>query len=113
MIALEHAAHERPVDRPAVYFLILGQTLLALLERRAAFAGPDEGVQREPGHALGMALREDRGAQRSRGNSVEKQLLRPGGLHDVMGHLVQVVGAVRDVAIDRALLVRAAVALVV
>ena len=48
----------------------LRQLLAPLLERRRAFAGPDERVEREPRDALGMALREQRGAQRARRDAV-------------------------------------------
>ena len=108
MIALEDAAHESAVDRAAVFRLELGQPLPALGERRAAFAGPDEGVEREPRHALGMALGEQRRFQGTRRDAVQKQFFI-----DVPRSHCHIIGAVRNVAIDRPRLVRAAVALVV
>ncbi|MCD6041811.1 MAG: hypothetical protein K0R40_1414 [Burkholderiales bacterium] len=75
MVAGKDAAHEGAVDRAAVLRLELGQLLASLGQRRAALAGPDEGVQREPGHPLGMALGERGGAQRARRDAVHQQLL--------------------------------------
>ena len=48
----------------------LRQLLAPLEERGRALAGPDEGVERESRDALGMALREERCAQRARGDAV-------------------------------------------
>src|SRR5258705_7322331 len=62
MIAIKNAAQKIAVDRPPVYFQELRQFLAPLFERRAAFAGPHEGVEREPRDALRMALREHRRA---------------------------------------------------
>ena len=54
----------------------LGQLLAPLLERRRAFAGPDERVERQPRDALGVALREQRGAQRARRDAVGQEAAR-------------------------------------
>ncbi len=110
MIAIKNAAQKIAVDRPPVYFQELRQFLAPLFERRAAFAGPHEGVEREPRDALRMALREHRRAQRARRNTVDQKILYAARLHNVVGRGRGVVGAVGDVAVNVARLVGAAVA---
>ena len=112
MVALEDRADELAVDRPPLGLEELRQLLSPLDQRRAAFAGPDMGVEREPPHAVRMALREQRGAQRARRDAVHQQ--RPGvvaGLEDVVGGGLEVVGALGDRGVDAAILGGAAVAL--
>ena len=113
MVARENALHERAIDRPPVPGLEFGQLLLALGQRRAACAGPDESIEREARHALRMPLREQRGLERARGDAVDEQLFFPSGFQDVLACNIQIVGAVGNIKVDRPLLVRAAVALVV
>ena len=112
MVALEDRAHELAVDRPPLGLEELRQLLAALGQRRAAFAGPDMGVERQPPDAVRMALREQRGAQRARRDAVHQQ--RAGvvaGLEDVVGRGLEVVGALGDRGVDAAVLGGAAVAL--
>src|SRR5205823_185614 len=111
MIALEDAVHERAVYGPAVPRREFRKFFLSLGERRAALARPDEGVERKPSNTLGMALGKERCPQRSRGNSVHEQLPRARGLEDIFAACGQVVGAVWNVAVDRARLVRAPITL--
>ncbi len=113
MVAREDAVHERAVDRTAVHRLELRKFFLPLGERGAAFTGPHEGVEREARHALGMALGEERGLERARGDAVHQQVRRTRLVEDEAAAGGEVVGAVGDVVLDRARLVRAAVALVV
>jgi hypothetical protein len=99
MVALEDRAHELAIDRPPLGLEELRQLLAALDEGRAAFAGPDMGVEREPPHAVRMTLREQRGAQGARRNAVHQQ--RPGviaGLEDIVGGGLEVVGTSEIVA---------------
>jgi hypothetical protein len=70
VVAVEDRVHEGAVDRPPLAGEELGQLLASLLERRRAGAGPDEGVQRQARDALGVALREQRRAQRARADAV-------------------------------------------
>jgi hypothetical protein len=65
-VAVEDRMDEGLVDRPPVLGLEFGEPLLALGERRRAVAGPDHGVERKPADELGVALREQGRAQRSR-----------------------------------------------
>jgi hypothetical protein len=88
----------------------LGQFLAPLRQRRRTVAGPDEGIEREPGHALGMALRKQRCAQRTRRDAVGQEAPDAAAGEDVVGRGLEVVGAVGDVAVDVALLAAAAVA---
>ena len=99
MVAVEDRVHEGAVDRAAVLGAELRQLLGPLGQRRAAFAGPHHGVEREPLDAFRMALREH-GAQRARRDAVDQE--RPGSacLQDVVGGGREVVGAVGDVAVD-------------
>jgi hypothetical protein len=60
MVALENRVDERAVDGAALRRQELRQLLAPLVQRRRAFAGPDERVQREALHALGVALGEER-----------------------------------------------------
>ena len=97
MVTLEDRADELAVDRPPLGLEIFGQLLAALDQRRAAFAGPDVRVEREPLDAVGMALREQGGAQRAGRDAVHQQ--RAGvvaGLEDVVGAGLQIVGAFGD-----------------
>ncbi len=74
MVAREDAAHELAVDRPAVARAELRQALAALRERRAAFAGPHQRIERCPLHALGMALCKEPRPQRARRGTVKEDL---------------------------------------
>src|SRR3546814_18353796 len=78
--------------------LELRQLLAALLQGRAALAGPHEGVEGEALHPLGVALGKERGAQRAGGDAVNQQRAGAAGLLDVVGGGGQVVGDVGDVA---------------
>src|SRR4051812_42813448 len=113
MVALEDAVDERAVDRPAILRLEFGQALAALLERRATVARPDECVERKARHAPRMALGEERGLQRARRDAIDQQLLRAGMAQHVFAAGGEIIGAVRDVEVDRPRFVRAAVAFVV
>src|SRR5215468_3893172 len=98
MIALEDRAHERAIDGPALAREDLRQLLAPLDERRRALAGPHKGVEREPRHALGMTLREERRAQRARRDPVGGQLAYFSRTKDVVGRRLEIVSAVGDVA---------------
>ncbi len=113
MIALEDAVHERAVDRPAVPGRELGKFFPSLGERRAALARPHEGVEREARDALRVRLGEERRPQRPGGDAVHEQLPRARGLEDIFAAGGEIVGAVRNVAVDRARFVGATVTLVV
>src|SRR6185437_5642470 len=111
MIAGEDAAHEGTVDRPAVDALVVRQALAAIRQSRAAFAGPDHRIERQTRDAPGMALGKERGAQRARGNAIDQERSGLARLCDIVARRGKIVGAVGDVAIDRALFVGAAIAL--
>src|SRR3546814_8703534 len=73
MIAREDRLHEGVVDRPPLRGREFRQLLAALLQRRAALAGPHEGVERQALHPLRMALGAERGAQRAGGDAVRSE----------------------------------------
>jgi len=110
MVAVEDRMHEGAVDRAFLDGDEIGQLLLTLCEGRGAFAGPDERVEGQARHPLGIALGEHRRAQRAGGYAVDHELLRAAGLHDVVAGRLHVVGAVGDIEIDVARLVGSAVA---
>jgi hypothetical protein len=110
MIPLEYRINESTIDRAAIHFPELGELLRPLLQCRAAFAGPYESVERKARDPVGIALREERRAQRARRDPVDQKLLHASGLHDVLARRREIVGAVRDIEVHVALLVGAAVA---
>src|SRR5262249_7758521 len=77
MIAREDALHEGSIDSATVLRLEFGELLLPLGERRAAFARPDEGIQREARDSLRMMLREKGGFQGTRRYAVDQELSGP------------------------------------
>ena len=72
----------------------LRQLLGPFFERGAAFAGPYEGIEGEAAHPLGMALGEQRGAQRARRNTIDVQRAALVSRHDVVARDFEIVGAV-------------------
>ncbi len=88
-----------------------GSFLLPLGERRRAFAGPHHGVEREPADQIGMALREQRRAQRARRDAVDQQRPLAAQLLDIARGGEAIVGALRDRRVVVAVLGGAAVAL--
>jgi hypothetical protein len=82
----------------------------ALVQRRTAFAGPHEGIERKALDALGMALCEQRRAQCPGRNAVHQKALDAARLHDVLGGGSNIIGAVRNIEVDRAIFVRSPVA---
>src|SRR5215471_5696268 len=107
MVAREDAAHEVAIDRTTIAGAIFRETLLALGKRRTSFAGPDQRVEGESLHALRMPLREQTGAERTQGRTVEQELPATVLLQDVFGGRREVVGAARYVGIHRPGFVRA------
>jgi len=107
MVAAEDAVHEGAVDGAPVHRLELVELLPALGEGGAALAGPHEGVEGEARDAFRMALREEPGLQRARRDAIDEQLLCPGLPEDVFAAGREVVGAVGDVVVLRAVLVGA------
>ena len=87
-----------------------GSCLRAVGERRRAFTGPDHGVERKPADQLGMALREQCGAQRARRNAVDQERLLAAQLLDIGRGRKAIVGALRNRRVVVAVLGRAAVA---
>ncbi len=110
MVAVEDAVDERLVDGPPVLGLEFGEPLRAFGKRGAAFAGPHESVERKPLHPAGMLLGEGGSPERTRRDAVHQQRTALRALQDVGGRRGEVIGAVGDVEVDVALLVRAPVA---
>src|SRR5262245_60023696 len=113
MVAIENTMHKGAVDGPAVLRLKLWQFLSPLGQGRTALSGPHEGVEREARDPFRMSRGEERSFQRPRRDTVDEKLCYAGRTRDVFGARGEVVGAVGDVTVNRALLIRASVALVV
>src|SRR5262245_55936985 len=113
MVAIENTMHKGAVDGPAVLRLKLWQLLSPLGQGRTTLSGPHEGVEGEARDPLRMLRGEERSFQRSRRDTVDEKLRYTGRARDVFGTRGEIVGAVGDVTVDRALLIRAAVALVI
>ena len=69
------------------------EALAALLQRGAALASPNEGIQRQPPDPFRMPLGEQRRPQRAGGHAVHQQLVRGASAEDVLAGRLQVVGA--------------------
>ena len=110
MIPIEDAVHKRAIDRTAVNLQELRQLFAPLVERRAALTRPDERIERKARNALGMTFREHRRPECARRDSVHRELFNAARLHDIAGCRNRIVGAVSDVAIDIASLIRTTVA---
>src|SRR5690606_18412031 len=81
--------------------------LAAFDQRRTSFSSPYECIECQRTYAFRMLLGESRGAQRARGNSVEKNGSDTARLGDVIRHRGDILGAIRDCRSRAGALVRA------
>src|SRR5437667_5106667 len=86
---------------PAITRAIFGQPLPAFRKRRAPLASPHQRIECEAIYPLGMSLRKEPGAKRTRRRPVEEKLPASVLLQDVFRGGGKIVRPARDVRVDR------------
>ena len=110
MVAREDRMHESAVNGPPVLGLESRKPLAPLGQRRAAFARPYHGIERQAFDVLGPAFGVNSRPQGTGRDAVDQKPFTALDATNVVARRFQIVCAVGDIAVDVAVLARSAIA---